>query len=58
MTQKPEIRYSKISIEQGTNNTQWTHVQQHIITSAEAKGLSTDKKLNRTKSPEDKQTDP
>ena len=43
MTQKTKIRYSKSSIEQGTNDTQWTHVQQYIITSAEAKGLSTDK---------------
>ena len=43
MTQKPEIRYSKSSIEQGTNDTQWTHAQQYIITSAEVKGLSTDK---------------
>ena len=43
MTQITEIRYSKSSIEQGTNDTQWTHVQQYIITSAEAKSLSTDK---------------
>ena len=43
MTQKMKIRYSKGSIEQGTNDTQWTHVQQYIITSAEAKRLSTDK---------------
>ena len=58
MTQKTEIRYSKSSIEHGTNDTEWTHVQQHIITSAEANTSEYRQEPNRTKSPEDKHPGP